>query len=385
MIFEYPLPVLDISDETLFIETKESARGELTVKNTGGGLLSGYVRSRHRALTFEPDFWEGNNQIIKYTFHPAFAEISPGQTLETHVFISSNGGEAEIPVTIRLTKMAITTREGHTIANIKDFYDYALLNPQQSQRIFTDSEFYMLLLAVGYPYMEVYENLHKDANRERAVDNFFILSGLKQKTTLSLVKKTFVYDNPGDAGKIYGQIILEKSDRGFCEAPITPETAPLWLSLSANRLISSDFDAENRARVNFTIDPSRITARYARERVLIENSAAEIIFRRANPFTIRLNRATYRYDDKGIIEIYNHTGKDLAIEPFCPDGFIRFAAKTYGAGAYYEIHFTVKLSPFMNAGRLFKKTPFMRSVIEVKGTNPGKVYKVKLPITVGEW
>jgi hypothetical protein len=39
----------------------------------------------------------------------------------------------------------------------------------------------------------------------------------------------------------------------------------------------------------------------------------------------------------------------------------------------------------MNAGRIFRKTPFMRSVIEIKGASPGKVFKVNLPIVVGEW
>jgi hypothetical protein len=99
----------------------------------------------------------------------------------------------------------------------------------------------------------------------------------------------------------------------------------------------------------------------------------------------RLNREAYRYDDRGTIEIFNHTGGDLAVEPFCPDNYVRFAARSYSAGAYAEIPFTIKLSAFMNAGRIFRKTPFMRTAIEVKGVGPGKLYRLKLPITVGEW
>ncbi|MCL2203901.1 MAG: DUF5717 family protein [Defluviitaleaceae bacterium] len=386
MNFEQPLPVLDVSEEALLIETKDSATGSLTVKNLGGSVLKGYVCSRHRALTFEPDWWEGNSAALSYHFNPAHTGISPGQSLQTQVYICSNGGEAALPVTIKLTKMAITTREGQIIANVRDFYDYALAYPMQARQIFTDSEFYMLLMAVGYPYMEVYESLHKDANRERAMDNFFILSGLKEKTTLFLPKQRFVYDqNHGDMGKIYGQIMVEKSDRGFYEAPIAPESAPPWLTLSANRLISSDFDAQNQARVNFCIDPVHISARYARERVRIENCTAELIFRRPLPLTARLNREAFRFEDKGIIEISNHSGGDLAIEVFCPDAYVRFAARTYSVGTYYEVPFGVKLSPFMNAGRLFRRTPFMRTAIEIKGTSPGRVFKLRLPLTVGEW
>lgn len=392
MNYEQPLPVLDVCTEEIVLETKDAAAGTLTVKNTGGGILKGYLCSRHPALVFEPDWWEGNHQLISYSVNTQLAGLLPGQSFETTAFICSNGGETHLPVSVKLTKMAIATQEGQTIANIEDFYRYALAHPLQARQVFTDSEFYMLLLAVGYPYMEVYENLHKDANRERAMDNFFLLSGLKNKTTLTLPKNHFLFEqNPGDTGKIYGQIIAEKSDRGFFEATITPETAPPWLSLSANRLISSDFDAENRARVNFCIDPEKITTRYANEKVRIgygtegEDAMAELVFRRPPAFSARLNRDTYRYDDKGVIEIFNQTGADLGVEVFCPDNYIRFTARSYMAGAYYEIPFTVKLSAFMNAGRLFRKTPFMRTNIELKGASPGKVFKFALPIEVGEW
>lgn len=386
MNFEQPLPVLDASAEFIYLETKETTTGTLTVKNTGGGTLKGYVAARHHALTFEPDWWEGNAESLRYTFHPSRAGILPGETFETVVYICSNGGEAALPVTIKLTKMAITTRDGTTIANINDFYKYAKTNPSGARQVFTDSEFYMLLLTVGYPYMEVYESLHKDANRERAMDNFFILSGLKEKTELALPERSFVFDRtPDDMTKLIGRIVVEKSDRGFYEAPITMENNAPWLSLSANRLISGDFDAEGRARINFAIDPKKISARYARECVSINEHTAEIIFRRQPFLTARLNRESYRFDDKGTIEVTNNTGGDLAVELFCADSYIRFAAKRYVIGKAHEIPFQIKLSAFMNAGRLLRKTPFMKTTIEVKGAGLGKANKIILPVTVGEW
>ncbi|MCL2188879.1 MAG: DUF5717 family protein [Defluviitaleaceae bacterium] len=386
MNFEQPLPVLDINTEAIELDTKDSATGTITLKNIGGGTLKGYIASRSPAVVFEPDWWEGNTQTLTYTINPSKADIAPGKTLKTVVHICSNGGEASVRIEAKLTKMAITTREGIVIANVRDFYEYTLAYPIPARQIFTDSEFYMLLLAVGYPYMEVYESLHKDANRERAMDNFFILSGLKTETTLALPRRSFIYDQShGDEARIFGQIIAEKSDKGFFEAPITMENNPPWLSLTANRLISSDFDNENRARVNFSVDPTLIKGRYARECIKIGGNEAEIIFRRPLAITARLNREAYRFDDKGVIEIFNHSGGDLAVEVFCPDNYVRFAARTYSAGKYYEIPFTIKLSAFMNAGRLFRKTPYMRTSIEIKGASPGKVYKIRLPIVVGEW
>ena len=389
--YEQPLPVLEVDTDGLLIETKDRYEGKLQIKNAGGGNLAGYICSRHRAITFVPSAWDANTQTITYTFNPAQADgLAPGQQLETLAYICSNGGEVALPITVRLTKMAITTREGHIIANVGDFFEYAQDNPAGARQIFVDSEFYMLLLAVGYPYMEVYESLHKDANRERAIDNFFILSGLKGKTGLKLQKRVLTFDQrPGDTAKIYGQLLFEKTDSGFCEAPIEAETAPPWLALSANRLISSDFDTENQAMVNFSIDPLQITGRYAREIVFIghenDRMAVELIFRRPQPLMLRLVRESYRYDDKGTIEVFNHTGQELMLELFCADSYMRFAARRYVVGAFYEIPFDIKLSAFMNAGRLFRKTPYMRTAIEVKASCPGHVYKHRLPLVVGEW
>jgi len=384
--FEQPLPVLEVSTDAISLETKDTATGVLTIKNAGGGTLKGYVAPRHRALTFEPDHWEGNTAKLRYTFNPAHADMTLGESFTTQLFVCSNGGEMVLPVIVKLTKMAITTRDGQVLANVKEFYEYALAHPSGARQVFTDSEFYMLLLAVGYPFMEVYESLHKDANRERAMDNFFILSGLKEKTTIALPNHHFVYDRPPSfEEKIHGYITVEKSDAGFYEGTIDKENHVSWLTLSANRLIPADFDEDNRARINFTIDPTKIRTIHAHERVYIGEHVAEITFRRLPPLTARLNRDAYRFDDKGVIEIANHTGEDLTIEVFCADAHIRFNAQRFVVGKFHEIPFTVKLSTLMNAGRLFRKTPYLHTKIEIKGKKSGWEQKLTLHVNVGEW
>ncbi|MCL2364990.1 MAG: DUF5717 family protein [Defluviitaleaceae bacterium] len=385
MNFEHPLPVLNVSAEAIHIEIGSTSSGELIVKNSGGGTLKGYVTSRHRALTFSPSEWVGNAQTLQYTFDTALADGADGD-FETMVYVCTNGGETAIHVTARQAQMVITARDGTVISSVREFYQYSLAQPAAARQIFTDGEFYMLLLAVGYPYMEIYENLHKDANRERAMDNFFILSGMKQKTTATLPQTSFVFDRrPYDATPVRGYITVEKSDAGFYEAPIEVENAPPWLTFSANRLLSGDFDADNRARIPFAISPAMINTRYACERVYIANHEAEIIFRRLPPLQAKLNRDSFRYDDHGVIEITNNTGVDLSVEVFCKDSFVRFNARSYLVGGRYEIPFSVKLSAFSHAGRFFRKTPFMRTSIIVKGARPGVVHRLEIPLSAGEW
>lgn len=392
--FEYPLPVLSVNTDLLVIETKDRYEGWIKIKNTGGSTLSGRILSRSRSITFEPSTWESNEADIAYRFTPDASDgWKPGDVLDTCAIICSNGGEKKIHITVKLTKMAITTPENITVANVRDFYDYAAKYPAQARRLFTDSEFYMLLLATGFEYMEAYEQLHKDMNRDRAMDNFFILAGLKKKTSLSVPKRYLEFTRkPIDTAMIYGNFLVHKSDSGFFEAPLTTQNNAPWLALSADRLITSDFNDADAAVVNFSIDPLRIRGRYAREMVIIGaeaetdgENAVELVFKRLAPLTVRLPREAYHFEDQGVVEVVNNTGGDLLLELFCEDSFVRFAARKYYVGERHEVPFDIKLSAFMAAQLMFRKLPFLRTSIEVKTVYRDTVLRKKLPITVGEW
>ena len=389
--FDYPLPRLDINTGAIDIETNDKYEGTFTIKNTGGGTLSGQILSRCAGLVFNPAEWIGNTQMIAYTFNAADAGLTTGQSIESHVYISSNGGEQMLPVVAKLTKMSIVTSEGFTITNLQEFYQYASSHPAQARRLFVVSEFYALLLAIGYEYMEVYESLHKDANRERALDNFFILSGLKGKTTFSVEDTSLKFvQNPNDNALLYGHITVQKSDNGYVEAPITLRDNSPWLNFYASKLVQSDFKETLGTMVNFSIDPMQVTGAYARELVTIgtqpsgENTV-EIEYRRAAPIVLWLNRAAYGYEDKGVIQVTNNTGKDMKVEIHCPESYVRFSARSYLVGTYGEIPFNIKLSAFLSAQLFFRKLPYMKTEIEVRANVQGKAYRKLLPIIVGQW
>ena len=389
--YDHPLPVMDVSIDRLDIETNEAFTGSFTIKNTGGGTLCGHVLSRCPGLSFAPQTFESNNQTIAYTFNAPQAGLTTGQSMDAHFYVSTNGGEGKLPVAAKYTKMAIDTAEGATITNLQEFYDYAQDYPAAARRLFVDSNFYMLLLATGYQYMEIYESLHKDANRERAVDNFFILSGLKGKTTLSVMDSSLKFvQNPGDTAMLDGYITVQKSDSGYVEAPIVTAWNAPWLNFYASKLVHSDFKDTLATRVNFSIDPLQIEGAYAREVVTIgatpsQQNTVEIVYNRAAPVLLLLDRATYAYEDRGMIQVTNHTGKDMKVEVFCPESYVRFSARSYLVGAYGNIPFEVKLPALRSAGRLLKKVPYMQTVIEVRMVVNGKPIRKVLPITVGQW
>ena len=406
--YETPLPKLSVDIDALSLETRSAHSGSFYIKNIGGGSLVGRILSRCKGLSFEPREFEGNAKI-EYTFNAASAGLGIGEAVSSRFFVTSNGGEKEIPITAKHIKMSVATPEGRQIANLRDFYEYAQAHPSQARRIFIDSEFYMLLLASGYEFMEVYETLHRDANRERAMDNFFILSGLKKRTELEIMGEAAsplvfsasyranphnvtkpsagekVFEYYGDTREISGEFKVKKSDDGYADAAIISENEAEWLKLSTGKLGAADFGEDRTATVSFAIDPSKIKQSsgyiFARERVHVAGQFVDIIYNSLPPLVLKLNRASYRYADKGVIEVHNNTGAVVNMDIFCPENFIRFEQTSFSVGARAELPFEVKLSRFMNAQMLFRKLPYMKTVIEVRTSGAKKT----LPIIVGDW
>ena len=389
MQYEYPNPILKVSLQSLSIETKDSYSGSFSIKNAGGGELRGRMFSRLAGLSFTPSEWSGNSQKVEYVWDAAQAAVKAGESISGYFYVTSNGGEAAVPVNAKHTRMSIATPSGRVIANVKDFYEYSLASESGARRMFTDSEFYMLLLATNYPYLEVYENLHKDANRERAMDNFFILSGLKKKTEI-FVKQNKLQFSTNNNEAITGRFHVLKSDSGYAQTDIKTVSGASWLVLSTGRLVSHDFDETLTATASFTIEPKKIPMGFAREEIVVgqgpladKSNVVEVIYRRRNSVKARLSRDTFKFDDTGILIVTNNTGNTLTVEPFCTENYIRFGAKKFVVDEYAEIPFEVKLSAFMNAQIYFRKIAYLKAVIEIKYGLPGYIQKKTLPVVVG--
>ena len=387
MRFEQPIPIPSTNIDEISFTAKDEYTGEFNIKNTSSGILSGRIICHSLAFSFSPLKWTGNNQKITYKFTPDKAKIKPGQAYETDIIIYTNGGEIRIPVHVRLTKLTITTSDGSNISSIDDFYTYAQTNPASARRLFTDNEFYMFLLSQSWEYIDIYDSLHKDANRERALDNFFILAEKKRVTDLYLMDKLIeIIRKPGDDDIIYGNFTVKKSDSGYFEAPITSLGGVPWLTLSASRIISSDFNKENTATINFTIDPAHIKTNYARERILIGENILEIIYKKSKPIVAKLINENIRFEDKGKISIINNTGQIIKIEFICGDSFIKFQSKNIILETVYqEVLFDVKLNPFTSARLMFSRQPYINTQITLRATAPGWAMDFNLPVTVGEW
>ena len=385
--YEHPHPALELDIDNISIETGHH-EGSFTIKNTGAGTLTGHILSRSRALSFTPSTWTGNYQTVTYTYAPDEAG-STQDFIKTNAYITSTGGEITLPITINTTSMTIPTAEGITITSLSDFYNYAQEHPQAARRLFTSSEFYMFLLTTGYQYMDIYESLHKDVNRERSIDNFFILSGLKGKTGLALSTNQIDIVQ-GPPGKIHQHFGVQKSDSGYADAPITIVGGAPWLSLSTGRLSPSDFDSNNNATVELTVDPLKIPENFTREYIQVgttpyAGSMLEVNFRRAPAFSIELSKQGFRYEDRGGVQVENNTGANIRVDVFCRDRYVRFYAQSHMVGAAYSIPFEIRPSAFASAQRLFRRLPYVSTYIDVRVQSLGQTFHKRLHFNIGEW
>lgn len=408
MLHEIPLPVPSISFGGLnpagpagdagiggiVIETKDKCAGEIEIRNAGGGVLEGRLVSRMPELSFDEPGFRGNRKKIGFKVNAQQSGIKPGQSKRGHFMAVTNGGELTVPVTLKYVKMSIAAPSGASVSSVADFYEYYLASPAGAKKMFTDSEFYMLLLATGYPYLEVYESLHKDANRERALDNFFVLSGLKEETTVLPRQRRLEFCAHSDE-PLRGRFEAEKSDGGFAQTEIQKRGQAEWLNIATGRLSTADFGEAKEARlatVNFSIEPKKISGGFAREEIIVgprplpgKANVVEVLFRRAMPVEARLLRETYQFEDRGALAIANSTGQTVTVEPFCKDSYIRFAAKRFVVGEYEEIPFDVRLTGLMNAQVYLRKIAYLRTSIEVKFVLPGRAHKASLGVAVGGW
>ena len=383
---ENPLPVLSASVKELVIEAKieaaEARQVSFDLKNTKSGALEGSIISPAKSLVFEPQKWKGNRQTIRCTFSPDPMEgWKPGDVRTFSALILSNGGELHLPVTVRLAKMAISTHEGISIVNLQDFYAYSMEHPQKAQDLFAEKEFHKLLTAMDFLYTDAYLLLTEEPNRALALDNFFILAGLKSRTKL-FVPEPVIEHVSRDYDIIHGQFEIQKSDKGYIEANISTLKNSPWLSLTFE-----DFT------VKYSIDPKRINSRYAQERIIIrtpdseeQNEASvDIIFKRPLPISAYLSKEGYRFSDEGAVVVENHMKEPLVVEVFCQENFVRFYEQKYKVEAELKIPFLIKLSTLQSAQMLFRKVPSLSTEIEIKTVYDGKNIKKTLPLTAGEW
>jgi hypothetical protein len=384
---EYPQPKLKLDIKSIEIETAGGYEGSFTVANAGGAELEGEIFLDSKGVVFYPSQFRGNLTEITYTLN--LDSYKPGDVLQRDALVTSNGGETVIPITIRIIPPEIRTKEGHGISSLEDFYEYAEQSPVAARQLFNQWEFADWLSGQGYGHMELYEKFVTDPNKERAVDNFLAINGIKGKSAVKPERRTVtVYVAPGQTEQAVGEIWYKRLSPGYAEVRLAAEAGASWLSLGKDRVLSSDFDADGRAKAVFAVNPSEldaetgINAAYVSaetESGVIGGTYVLAVVRRH--FKAELDRERYLTDGSGLIKISNNTGSDLMLEIFSADKHIKLTGRKYLVGAYAEIPFMITFSGFETA---FRRLPPYTAEVTVRTAAAGKgFWQQVLKIRIG--
>jgi len=344
--FEYPLPRLRLDTEHIVMETSGGHTGSFWVENGGGATLEGTITSNSRSIVFSPASFRGNKVEITYTLHLDI--YRQGDVISTSALIMSNGGEAVVPVEIRIIPPAIQTRNGARIASLEDYRRYVQTHPVPARQLFTQHDFMAWLMSIHYEHMEMYEHLTRDPNKERAVDHFLILNKLKEKSAVTVETPDIAVTVKAEADET-GTIVLRRTTWGFMDVAFFLSEAAPWLRLGKTRLSGANFGDDDRAEVFVVVTASALRKRRQTARIGIYAEGEpvgeiRITAMRPRPLIAAANREAYAYEDEGTILLTNNSGADMMVEIAPMDAYVSFEGKRYFIGEKAEIPFTVRLA-----------------------------------------
>lgn len=386
--YEVPLPQIrsDIGKIRVSVGATGTYSGAFHIQNTGGSTLRGRVWSKTEHVVFQPMEWEGNMQVMRYRINGEGLQV--GSRIESTAIISSNGGEISIPIEITVTPPALYIDDEKALHSLKDFAAYANSDFQQAKEVFLSPSFLQWLRQNGEEkWMPIYEHLLVDANKERVLENFLVLTGWKQRPKLTLedgVIQTPVL--PNEKKVLKKSVKIKKAGAGFTEGKVSAN-AP-WIKVSVEEFQTRDF-VEDDLLIPFEIVTKALPGRHNIGALEITSDdqtlGAEIVVTRLPWLEIKLSRPSFRLEDKGHVIVENHTGEDLMLEIQPEEKWIQFQAKKYFISRHAEIPFEVLLNTWNRwmSQPSFKKQPFYQTKIQIKTQYKKEVIRKTINVQIG--
>ena len=375
----FPLPKLNVSETKISLRGTGIIYGQFEIFNEAEGELYGEILQTSDFISFFPQTFEANRVTVQYSID--LTGIS-GE-IQTAAVIKTNGGERVIDFFITANRPDVLERDGFVMAEIADFAEYARAHPAKARKLFLRGEFMEWLISLGYPGMQMYENFLNDPNKERAVDNFLVLNGCKQKAAIMLADKDLYHKIGLWEDVVTGSIKMKKTAWGFAEGTLEVTKGANWLKLTKDKVISSDFDGQSMAEVHYMVMANEVKGRDTAQVVLNDDEKIDIRVSPAQAFEARLDKQSFFFEDDGKLMVTNNTGRDIFIEISC-ENFVRFEAKRYLINKYTQIDFSVKYTNFRASSLSFKKQTHAQSYIQITavGDDERAGTSRRIPITL---
>jgi hypothetical protein len=373
---ERPLPVLSVSLDRIAVKTQKYYEGAFSVKNAGGGVLKGHIASFVDELKFSAEEFENAAEI---KFFVDVSRIPANETVKSSFAVISNGGEKKIDVLIKREPPILTTKFDVKISNLMEFYDFARQSPGEARFLFASSDFLNWLRDLEYKDMDAVSFFLSDHNKERAMDNFFLANDLKKPVKIRFAsRKMSVRVSAGGEEVLPLSVKIIKEGSGYFKSSITVENGSPWLFLDSKIISSTDFVNSDYKDIDFYINSKYIKDNVSRDAISVEGISFVVEVLRDKLFSVYLDKRTFEPNDSGNLVIENNSGKDIVIEIFEQDDFIKFEGKKYIVGKSAVIPLYVKVSK-----GFFKKRAVFSSSIKINAYLDYKVITEEIPIFIG--
>ena len=234
-IFEYEKPDIVVSEETVTIEAEaKTPCYSRALRNSINGLsVRAMVFSSNKLVSCQETMIVGEACRVNYTFDPRTLE--PGETVEGHFSIISNGGELEIPFTAHVCMPFCET----SIGRIKDLHQFAALaqsNWHEAVKLFRSPDFERVFL-VNKKHAHIYENLIRSRNTNQALEEFLCTIRRKKPVSIRVSQDEIYLENVTDS--VSERLVIEKDTWGYKKLSV--RTVGDFLKVYKRDLTTEDF------------------------------------------------------------------------------------------------------------------------------------------------
>lgn len=381
---ELPSPILKTSIEDIRVKTARNFEGKFIITNIGSNFLEGDIISSYEKLTFSHSSFRGNKVVITYKVD--IVGIKPEDILKTDFLIISNGGEKKLDVVVKVVASNLPNRFDVKIRSLEEFYSYAKENPSDAKVLFLSKDFFNWLTDIGYDKHELYEYFASDYNVDRGLDNFFIANNLKKEANIEIPNNRFsLRIEPNEKDITVHNVKVYLTGEGYIKSSIRVKNLSSWLHLETKDISILDFNNKDYKEIEFLINASFVKNKYVLDEIVFDDLDRSIFVEviRKDPLKIYLSKTHFGLNDKGELIVENLSGKDIVIELFERDDFVRFEGKKYFVARHAIIPFEIKMSAFKTASSFFRKQPLIKSGVMVKAYLDDDIVRKNLDITIG--
>lgn len=230
----------------------EVYKGTFEVNSSDENAIKGIIYASEEHLEIINNQFSGVKNTIEYQIDGSYFE--GGQEINGRINIVSNGGELNIPYSVKVTVNSLDSESG-PIDSIFSFVELAKKDIDAAVKVFLSADFQKVVLKDDLELACIYHGVLKGNNARLALEEFLVTINKKQDVEISIsdTKKDYEYlqESYGDS------ISISMTNRGYVDIKV--EVQGDFITNYKDEITDEDF-AGNVHEFSYLIDVARLHA-----------------------------------------------------------------------------------------------------------------------------